>query len=145
MLGDAARVLDVEVHAYACMPNHYHLLLHSRHGNLSCVIKYINSHDTQRLNRLHKWDGLVFRGRFHSQLVRQETALPYLLAYIHLNPMRAGLVKRLDALMLPTQRQIAQMLESTPTQVSNTLRRADVGASTMNRWRSELQCLLNDK
>jgi hypothetical protein len=42
-----------------------------------------------------KGDGPIFKGRFRSQLIRDESHLPYLLAYIHLNPLKAGLVTRL--------------------------------------------------
>jgi hypothetical protein len=79
------------------MPNHYHLLVRSRHGNLSEAMRRLNATYTQRLNGLHHWDGPVFRGRFRSQLVEDESSLPYLLAYIHLNPLRAGLIPRLHS------------------------------------------------
>jgi REP element-mobilizing transposase RayT len=86
---------EVEVHAYSLMPNHYHLLLRSLHGNLSRAMRHLNATYTQRVNRIHSWDGPLFRGRFHSQPVNDESALPYVLAYIHLNPLRANLITRL--------------------------------------------------
>lgn len=88
---------EIEVHAYSLMPNHYHLLVRSRHGNLSKAMKYLNATYTQRVNLLERWDGPVFRGRFRSELVQDETNLPYLLAYIHLNPLKAGLITRLQS------------------------------------------------
>jgi len=87
---------EIEVHAYSLMPNHYHLLMRSIHGNLSRCMRHLNATYTQRLNRIHDWDGPLFRGRFHSQPVRDETALPFVLAYIHLNPLRANLITRLN-------------------------------------------------
>jgi hypothetical protein len=52
-------------------------------------MKFVNGGYTQRVNRLHRWDGLVFNGRFASKFVPDETRLPlpYILAYIHLNPL----------------------------------------------------------
>ncbi|MDD5308546.1 MAG: transposase [Deltaproteobacteria bacterium] len=97
LLGEMAARHEIEVHAYSLMPNHDHLLLRSLHGNLSRGMRRLNADYTQRVNRIHGWDGPVFRGRFRSELVRDEPSLPYVLAYIHLNPLRAGLVTRLQS------------------------------------------------
>jgi REP element-mobilizing transposase RayT len=97
LLEDASDAFELEVHAFCLMPNHYHLLVRSRHGNLSRTMKQLNATYTQRVNLRHGWDGPVFRGRFRSQLIQDESQLPYVLAYIHLNPLRSGLVTRLDS------------------------------------------------
>lgn len=93
----AVEETELEIHAYSLMPNHYHLLARSRHGNLSDAMRKLNALYTQRLNLIQRWDGPVFRGRFRSQLVKDETKLPYIMAYIHLNPLRANLVTRLQS------------------------------------------------
>jgi len=93
----AVEMFEVEVHAYSLMPNHYHLLVRSPHGNLSRAMRHLNAGYTQHVDAMHGWDGPVFRGRFHSELVRNEASLPFVLAYVHLNPLRAGLVTRLDS------------------------------------------------
>ena len=89
-LGDVVDRFGLEVHAYSLMPNHYHLLVCTPAGNLSRAMRHLNGVYTQRLNRLHDWDGPVFRGRFKSQLVTEEAYRRELVAYIHLNPVRAG-------------------------------------------------------
>ena len=94
---DAVQRFGVEVHGYSLMPNHYHLLLRSVRGDLSRAMRHVNAVYTQASNRVRRWDGPLFRGRFHSQLLRSEAHLPYVLAYIHLNPLRAGLVTRLTS------------------------------------------------
>ena len=95
-LGDVVDRFGLEVHAYSLMPNHYHLQVCTPAGNLSRAMCHLNGVYTQRLNRLHNWDGPVFRGRFKSQLVTEEAYRRELVAYIHLNPVRAGLVRRPD-------------------------------------------------
>src|SRR4051812_16842847 len=51
----------LEVHAYALMPNHFHLLVRSPLGNLSKAMKHVTATFTLRANRRHRWDGPVFR------------------------------------------------------------------------------------
>ncbi|MBW1810823.1 MAG: transposase [Deltaproteobacteria bacterium] len=97
IVGEAVFRYRLELHAYSLMPNHYHLLARSLEGNLSRCMRHINGGYTQWLNKKRSWDGPVFRGRFKSQLVQDDEYLRYLLAYIHLNPIEAKLVIRLDS------------------------------------------------
>ncbi len=97
VLAEAVEKRGLQVHAYALMPNHYHLLVRTAAGTLSRAMQFVNAAYTQRINRKHGWDGAVFRGRFHSRLVDDETYLKQVLAYIHLNPVKANLVMRVDA------------------------------------------------
>lgn len=86
----------LEVHAYVLMPNHFHLLVRSIRGNLSDCMKHLLGPYTQQLNKKYDWDGPVFRGRFRSQVVSESQHLSVLIPYIHLNPVRAGLVSTPD-------------------------------------------------
>ncbi len=94
LLGELPERFGLKVHGFALMPNHFHLMLESGRGDLSRAMGWMLSRYTVQVNRLHRWDGPVFRGRFHNRVVWQEQHWIHLLAYLHLNPVRAGLVVR---------------------------------------------------
>lgn len=96
VIGTVADDLGWEVHAWALMPNHFHLLVRSAHGNLSRCMQLLSSRYTQRLNRMEGWDGPTFRGRFRNQRVMDREHLRHLVAYLHLNPVRGHLAARPD-------------------------------------------------
>ncbi len=84
--------LNVLVHAYCLMGNHYHLLLETPDGNLSLALRQLNGVYAQGFNRRHDRVGHLFQGRFGSSLVERETHLLEVSRYIVLNPVRADIV-----------------------------------------------------
>lgn len=95
LLAKCMRLYGLEVHAYSLMPNHYHLIVRTPRGNLSRIIRHLNGVYTQRVNRIYKYEGSLFRGRFKSILIEEEIYLLELVRYIHRNPVKAGLVERI--------------------------------------------------
>jgi len=95
VLQEAALMFDARVAAYCLMSSHYHILLQTPAGNLSRAMRHINGVYTQRYNRRRHVDGQLFRGRFKSILVEEDTYLLQLLRYIHKNPIRANIVKNI--------------------------------------------------
>ncbi len=75
------------------MGNHYHVCLRTPEGNLSRVMRHLDGLYTQRFNRLHRRDGVLFRGRYKAIVVDKGTYLTQVVRYIHLNPLDAGLVR----------------------------------------------------
>jgi len=75
------------------MENHYHLLLETPRGNLSQVLHYLNGAYTTYFNVKRKRSGHLFQGRYRALLVEMENYCQELSRYIHLNPVRAGLVE----------------------------------------------------
>jgi hypothetical protein len=59
-------------HAYPLMTNHYHLIIETPDGNLSCGMRQLNGIYTQRYNRAHHTVGYVLQGRFKSILIDKE-------------------------------------------------------------------------
>lgn len=96
LLQETAEIFHLRVSAYCLMSNHYHLLVQTPNGNLSRVMRQINGVYTQRFNRRHGADGQLFRGRYKSILVEEDSYLLELLRYIHRNPVRARICKSAD-------------------------------------------------
>jgi len=83
-------------HAYCLMDNHYHLFIKTTKPNLSRGIHYLNSSYTNWFRNKHQIIGPLFQGRFKSILVDADNYALILSAYIHLNPLRAGIINQLE-------------------------------------------------
>jgi len=95
-LNEAHEKFDALVHSYCLMQNHYHLMLETRQANLSKIMHFINTSFTIYINKRYKRVGHLFQGRFRAALIEAEIYAQELSRYIHLNPLRAGIVKRLE-------------------------------------------------
>jgi REP element-mobilizing transposase RayT len=92
VLAQAIERFDAQVLAYCQMGNHYHLVLHTRQGNLSRLMRHLNGVYTQRFNQRHGLVGHLFQGRFKAILVDREAYLLTLCRYVERNPVAARLV-----------------------------------------------------
>jgi REP element-mobilizing transposase RayT len=90
--GQAVERYAIKVHTYCLMTNHYHLLIETPHANLSQAIKWINVSYAAYFNRKRRRSGHLFQGRFKAILIDADEYLKHLSRYIHLNPVRAGMV-----------------------------------------------------
>ena len=100
-LAETCQKTDWQVHAYCLMPNHYHLVLETPNANLVAGMAWLQSTYTIRLNHRHKLVGHVLSGRYKAQLL-EGSGNGYLRTacdYVHLNPVRARLVKPEDRLL----------------------------------------------
>ena len=81
------------IYAYCLMPNHIHLLIKVDHDPLSNIIQRILTSYVLRFNKIYKRQGHLFQARYHTIICDRDSYLLELVRYIHLNPVRAGLVK----------------------------------------------------
>lgn len=96
VLREASDQFGLVISAFCLMPNHYHLLVQTPHGNLSRCMRHVNGVYTQRFNKAHDYDGQLFRGRYKAVLVEDNQYLLQVMRYIHRNPLEAKLVKSLQ-------------------------------------------------
>jgi REP element-mobilizing transposase RayT len=87
LLGEMRERHTVEVHAYALMDNHYHLLLRTPLANLSRAVQWLNTAYGIWWNLRHRRVGHVFQGRFKSVVVESGQWVLECSLYIHLNPV----------------------------------------------------------
>jgi putative transposase len=83
----------IRVYAYALLNNHYHFVLTTPEGNLVKGISWFQNTYTHRFNTRHKLWGHLFGSRYKAILI--EPAGNYfrrVVDYVHLNPVRAGLI-----------------------------------------------------
>jgi len=79
------------LHAWVLMGNHYHLCIQTPEANLVEGMKWLQSTFANRFNRFRQENGHVFQGRYKALLLDGE-AVGAVCHYIHLNPVRAGLL-----------------------------------------------------
>lgn len=94
-LGEACSKTGWQVHAFCLMGNHFHLVLETPGGNLVAGMKWLLGTYTSRFNRRHKLVGHLFSGRYKALIIDADTP-GYLLKvceYVHLNPVRANLLR----------------------------------------------------
>ncbi len=79
----------VDLCAYVLMPNHFHLLLRGKTaGDISKFMQKVSTGYTMYFNTRNDRSGALFQGRFKARHVHTDTYLAYLIAYIHLNPVK---------------------------------------------------------
>ena len=99
-LGEACVRSGWQVHAYCLMPNHFHLVVETPQPTLVAGMKWFLGTYTGRFNRRHKLFGHLFSGRYKSLIVDGSGSgyLRTVCEYVHLNPVRAKLLRPEQAL-----------------------------------------------
>ena len=85
-------------YAWALIPNHIHLLLKTGKTPLSLVMRRLLRIRGMSYNRRYKRHGHLFQNRYKSILCQEDSYFLELVRYIHLNPLRAGIVQDMNGL-----------------------------------------------
>jgi hypothetical protein len=84
--------------AWALIPNHVHLLLRTGLVPISVLMRRLLTGYAVWFNKKYRRHGQLFQNRYKSILCQEEPYLKELVRYIHLNPLRAGLVENMKKL-----------------------------------------------
>ena len=88
----------MEIYAWALIPNHFHLLCKTKKYPLASSMRKMLTGYAVNFNKRHRRHGHLFQNRYKSIVCQEDAYLKELVRYIHLNPLRAGLVKDIKEL-----------------------------------------------
>ncbi len=97
-IGEIASDTSTEIYAWALLTNHGHILLRSGPLGLSSYMRRLLTGYAISYNLRHQRHGHLFQNRYKSIVCEEEPYFLELVRYIHLNPLRAGLVNSLAGL-----------------------------------------------
>ena len=96
LIRDTRLAAGVDIWAYCLMPNHVHMVaVPEKKDSLARLLRIAHHRHARRVNAAHGWRGHLWQERFHS-FVMDEMHLLAAVRYIELNPVRAGLCKRVE-------------------------------------------------
>jgi len=88
--------MGYRVYGYVLMDNHYHMIIQTLDKKLQEIMHQINNKYSKYFNGKYKRIGHVFQGRYKAVLVQDERYMLKLLRYVHQNPVRAGICKKVE-------------------------------------------------
>ena len=97
-LGRVLQETGTTCYAWALIPNHAHLLLKTGNAPTSKVMQRVLTGHATYFNRRHRRHGKLLQNRYKSILCQQDVYLLELIRYIHLNPVRSGVIKDFQGL-----------------------------------------------
>ena len=97
-LAEQCEAEALKVYAWALIPNHFHLLVRTGNRPIFTSMRKILTGYVVRFNRRHQRQGHLFQNRYKSIVCEEDPYLLELTRYIHLNPLRAGIVRTVKEL-----------------------------------------------
>ncbi|MEI8031935.1 MAG: transposase [Chlorobiaceae bacterium] len=98
LMGAVSLATGTKIYAWVLMTNHAHILLKSGDSGLSTFMRKLLTGYASWYNKRHQRHGHLFQNRYKSIVCEEERYFHRLVSYIHLNPLRAGLVGSVEAL-----------------------------------------------
>ncbi|MGN2368633.1 transposase [Clostridium cagae] len=86
--------LNYQLISYCLMSNHVHLMIKTGKEPLTRIMGRLNSTYTKYFNKKYNYIGHLFQSRYFSELIKDDKQILETSRYIHLNPVRANIVKK---------------------------------------------------
>lgn len=99
LLQEAVKKYNMRLLAYCLMPNHFHLVLHSKNdGDVQKFMQWLTLTHTQRWHIQNKSTGTghLYQGRYKSFLIEEDNHLLAVIRYVERNPLKANLVQKIE-------------------------------------------------
>ncbi len=93
-LKEFKEMMDFEIYGYVLMDNHYHIVIRCRETIISNIMHRINNDYGKYYNISYKRTGHVFQDRYKGLLVKDDKNLLSLLRYVHQNPVKANMCRK---------------------------------------------------
>jgi putative transposase len=93
LLAEVTRLDDHLVYAWVCLPNHFHVVVRTSAVSLARSFGRVQSAFGRWRNRALRSKGPTWQSRYRAKFIEDESYLRQLIAYVHLNPVSAGLVQ----------------------------------------------------
>lgn len=90
------KICEYKLYAYCLMGNHFHLLLHENKESLETVMRRICGSYVFWYNKKYDRVGYLFQDRYKSEPVEDDTYFVVVLRYIFQNPIKAGIVNKIN-------------------------------------------------
>jgi REP element-mobilizing transposase RayT len=81
--------------AWVVMPDHFHWLVELEHGSLAELMCRVKSRSSRSINLMHRCSERLWQRGYHDRALRKDENVKEAARYIVMNPLRAGLVRRL--------------------------------------------------
>lgn len=94
MLKEALKRFNGTLHCYCLMTNHVHLIVETKEFKTSEIMRRLNWFYVRYFNTKYNFNGHLFQGRYYAELIDRDDYLLEASRYVHLNPLRASIVRR---------------------------------------------------
>ena len=96
LLQESVERFHCRIHGFCCMTNHIHLVVQVADIPLSQIMQSLSLKYTRWINYTRQRTGHLFQGRYKAIMLDADAYLLELVRYVHLNPVRAGMMECLD-------------------------------------------------